>query len=513
MDANPYLQDLHGALPRLLALFDADPTSAAHGVGDRRHWAWGLTDFANGTFQGAAHGLARLWRNGLWPYPTTSGRFLARIDALFAATARLVRPDGSLEEAFPREGSYCVTALVAYDLLCALDLLGPETDSATRTRWRDAIRPLAGFLVRSRETHAVISNHLATAAAALARWDALEGDGAARDRARGLVAAILAHQSAEGWFLEYDGADPGYQSLGTCYLADLHLRRPDWGLQEPLARSVRFLWHFAHPDGSFAGLYGSRCTRFYCPAGLEALAPELPEARALALFMRDSIARQRTVTLAAMDEPNLVPMFNAWCWAAALHEPAGPAPALPCRQGAVRAEFPEAGLVVDGGPDHYTVVSTRKGGVVAHFRGDRAAVMDAGVVVRRRDGALGTTQVLSPDHQVVREGDELAIRSPLWAMPRRLPSPVQFLVLRLLGITLFRLPAVREWTKRRLVRWLITRRNPWPGRNLRRIRLGPDLAVEDTLDLPPGCARVAEPGPFVPIHMASQGYWQVQDEG
>ena len=39
------------------------------------------------------------------------------------ASRRLTRRDGSLEEAFPHEGSYCVTTLVAFDLLCTLELL------------------------------------------------------------------------------------------------------------------------------------------------------------------------------------------------------------------------------------------------------------------------------------------------------------------------------------------------------------------------------------------------------
>ena len=81
-------------------------------------------------------------------------------------------------------------------------------------------------------------------------------------RVRELLDRILKHQSAEGWFKEYEGADPGYQSLCTYYLADVHRMRPNFDLADPLRESVRFLWHFAHPDGSFGGIYGSRNTRF-----------------------------------------------------------------------------------------------------------------------------------------------------------------------------------------------------------------------------------------------------------
>ena len=143
---NPYLTEVLQNLPRLLALFDCDTTSASFGMGDRYHWAWGLIDFSNGTFQGAAHGIARLWKAGLWPYSSATGSFYQRIDSIFQATAVMTRRNGSLEEAFPNEGSYCVTALVAFDLLCTLDLLASEIDEERLLKWKEVIAPLTKFL-------------------------------------------------------------------------------------------------------------------------------------------------------------------------------------------------------------------------------------------------------------------------------------------------------------------------------------------------------------------------------
>ena len=51
MSSNPYLKEIRANLPRLLSLFDNDRTSFSYGIGDRYHWAWGLIDFGNGTFQ------------------------------------------------------------------------------------------------------------------------------------------------------------------------------------------------------------------------------------------------------------------------------------------------------------------------------------------------------------------------------------------------------------------------------------------------------------------------------
>ena len=138
--------------------------------------AWGLVDFGNGTFQGP-HGLARLWKLRLWPYATGKDAYQQRIDSHFMGASRLTRRDGSLEEAFPREGSFCVTALVAFDLLVALDQLSDEIDRERKKSWLEVVSPLIDFVVRIDETHCLISNHLSTAVAALIRWDEMtEGD-------------------------------------------------------------------------------------------------------------------------------------------------------------------------------------------------------------------------------------------------------------------------------------------------------------------------------------------------
>ena len=56
---------------------------------------------------------------------------------------------------------------------------------------------------------------------------------------------------------------------------------------EPIRRSIKFLQYFAHPDGSFGGHYGSRCTKFYYPSGILSMAQEIPEALVLDKYMQN----------------------------------------------------------------------------------------------------------------------------------------------------------------------------------------------------------------------------------
>lgn len=519
MSSSAYIKEVRANLPRILSLVDRDITSDSYGMADRYHWAWGLIDFGNGTFQGMANGLARLWVNGLWPYPTSSSEFLKRIDSLFIGASKLTRKDGSLEEAFPNEGSFCVTALVAYDLLVALDLLQRSIDDHQRKRWEDVIRPMIGYLINASETHAVISNHLSTAIAALVRWELLTADIQANNKYRELLNYLLKQQSSEGWFREYQGADPGYQSLCTCYLADIHLLCPDLQLLEPLRKSIQFLWHFAHPDGSFGGVYGSRCTRFYYPSGILALANEIPEAAALAEFMEKSISTQSVVTLSSIDEPNLAPFFNSYCWAASMVVQNKQTvkmnflPSLPsiCSD-PLRLIFNQAGIIIDRGPGYYSIIGVGKGGVVYHFVEGRKTLINAGVVVTNKNGDIGSSQTPS-NFDLNLTDDTLKVFSPISQMPKKLPNPWQFVVIRLLGITLFRSTNLREWIKQILVRFLITGVKFWPVSNMRFVKLGKNLIIKDEVMLKPGYQRVDVGScEFVGIHMASQGYWQIQDE-
>jgi hypothetical protein len=488
-----------------------DETHDSYGIGDRYHWSWGLIDFGNATFQGAAHGLARLLTNRCLPEYISETSIVNRIDAMFHGADFLRRNDGSLEEAFPYEGSFCVTALVAFDLLSAVELLDDKLDANSRTRYINIVRPMISFLLYADETHAFISNHLATAAAALYKWHLLTGENS-ETRAQQILDLILQNQSNEGWFREYEGADPGYQTLCLYYLADIHRMRPDLGLIKPLRNSIQFLSHFAHPDGSFGGLYGSRNTRFYYPAGIEYLSPEIPEAASLSHFMRNSIEMQKVVTLSVMDDSNLIPMFNAYCWAMVCSKTDMDTSKLPCEiKKPLRQYWPEAGLLLDRGDNFYTIVSTHKGGVTYHYKDNELVILDAGIIARDTRGKLYSTQAFEINNNIQLDEKKVVIHTGFQLVKHRLPKPSQFLALRVMNLTIMRLRWLRERVKQLLVKMLITGKSTPIGYNTRCIHLGYNLTITDKMDADK-LTRMHPSSPFVAIHMASQGYWQIKDD-
>ncbi|HEY9745455.1 MAG TPA: hypothetical protein V6C99_04490, partial [Oculatellaceae cyanobacterium] len=244
---------------RWLHALDLDPASRTFGVADREYWAWKVKDFPNGTWQGGIAGFLDVSPElGL-----STTQLIKIVSAVVQGSQRIQRRDGSFEEAYPLESSYCVTALVLFNLLyaweCYPQYFEPETQASLTVIVEKGLR----FLETTPETHGIISNHLATGVMALtlARRFLKQPD-AERD-----ISQFLVLQQEEGWFPEYGGADPGYQTLLNYYLlaGNRILQRAD--IAEALTRSLRFVSYFAFPDGSFAGEVGHRGTSIFYPAG------------------------------------------------------------------------------------------------------------------------------------------------------------------------------------------------------------------------------------------------------
>lgn len=511
-----YVEALHRAIPRLLSCFNKDTTSKLYGVGDRFHWGWKLIDFPNGTFQGAVHGLAILVRGSILPSNITEGEILSIIRNAITGLKLIIGKNGSLDEALPNEGSYCVTALVASDVLAGRQLLLDKLDPEELQVWLDIIEPMIKFLKRQDEHHAIISNHLASGALAMLRWHAATGDAAAESRGQMWLERILKHQSIEGWFSEYGGADPGYQTWCTTQLAQLHLLRPDLDILEPLKRSFSFLVHAAHPDGSFGGSYGSRNTRFLLPGGVELLSRKNANASALSSFARDSISKQACVTLDCMDAGNLVPFFNDYAlaaWAESQSEPEEEKATLPCYSNAGRRWFPKAGWIVDWGPKHYSIVNMKRGGAAAHFNNKKRQLDDPGVIAYDTKGNIFSSQLSTADNisDLKSNGDKIVVDFPMLQVNRPIPVATDFIILRLLSITFFKSLRLGNLIKIALTKFLIKRKLRPSGRVTRVYVLGEDFRIDDSIEGITNLQQFTNNRHFSAIHMASQGYWQRED--
>ena len=107
------------SLPRLINCFNLDPSSKTFGYGDRIYWGWKTIDFTNGTFQGGVYSIAVAIKLKL--IDKDFGLYI--IKSAINAIAIIKHKNGSLVEAYPNEHSFCVTALVSFDVLKTIYLL------------------------------------------------------------------------------------------------------------------------------------------------------------------------------------------------------------------------------------------------------------------------------------------------------------------------------------------------------------------------------------------------------
>ncbi len=517
-----YWRVLLGVAPRLLSLLDREERSPTRGSFDRVNWAWKFRDFPLTMWQASMMPLATLWRT---PHPRNpyhrQPQLAAWLAAALAHTIDRQHRNGAFDSFTPYSQDHGVTLAMVLTLCTTAELLDDALPPALGERTRGAVQRACAFAAASDEDYAFINNHQAAFALAYVRAARLTGDDTLRTRADEVIDRILARQSPDGWFEEYGGPDPGYETFGLTYLAlaSQEHERPD--LVRALARSVQFLSHCVHPDGSIGGSYGSRNTGQYAPGGVELLAARDPMAGAIADFVGERLERGNVVTPVSCDDDNL-PLLT-WSYAVAAtctQDRPTTRPSLPCERDDVLRRFDGSRIVVAGTQRYYAVTNGSKGGVLRVFDRERELLSyeDAGYVVQE-GGRDWSTQRLG--ESVPGAGDSAAapvVEARLSAVNRELLTPLKFLVLRILNLTVFRSVRLGALVRRMIIARLITGRDRGRWRLRRRIEFQADrVVVRDEL-APAGesgdgerVQAVSLERTLLPVHMGSAKYFHANE--
>jgi hypothetical protein len=513
--AELYRQIILGQVPRVLGLVDREPLSPTAGCGDRTYWAWKFVDFPRARFQEALCVMSFLYAtdcegNSCFHHP----RLIEWIALGMRFWTRMQRRDGSFDEAYPFERSLAATAFTTFYVGEALafvkaDLPADVTDALTQAMTR-----AGDWLVANDETHGFLSNHLAAAAAALVHVHRVTGSDRFERRSREFITRILEHQSTEGWYDEYGGADPGYQTHGSFYLARICQLTTSGGdeLIASVRRSMAFLAHFVHADGSLGGEYASRNTQTYYPAAFEMFAGGDATAAWIAETMRPSVATGNAAGLAGIDAYNYFPFLNNLVFAYLASVSGTPvAPSEPS-SGDGLVWFPDAGLARVRTPRYDAYVGTAKGGVVKVFDRRRRMLVysDCGYVGLLTDGTSTSSQYLDRQRKIRVEPTSIEVEGDFVQFSRPTLNPFLFVAFRVFTLTIGRLPSLARWLKMRLVTTLVYRQRPVHVHLTRRIEFDDHrVTVRDRLE-GPDLARLRDlrwGAAFTTIHMGSSRYF------
>lgn len=493
---------------RLLSEINRDPATPTCGCFDRRYWAWKTIDFPEATFQRNLSALAWLMEQ---PEAQEQRAFYANvIKKGLLYTTRIQHKNGSFDQAYPYEASYGATAFLLPDLIDTYLPVKEECSSHEQALIENMLTRAAEFLHRHAELHGTISNHLAGAALGLLKVSQFFDNDVFAQKAQDILDGIIGKQSTEGWYIEYGGADPGYQSLCMYYLAQIYQIKPNKILRDSLESSLEFLQHFVHPDGSFGGEYGSRRTEVYYPGGIALLSSEFPAAAAMSKHMLSAIAKRQTVTLDDIDMGNTAPLLNSSIKALS-HQKTQKIPALPFEQKDLTINFPQAGLSIRSTDKYYCVSGLSNGGVIKLFDKNKSRLVldDCGLLGETNSGLI-STQFYDPNSQYQINAKNIILESDFFKVKSSLPSPFKFLLLRIMNLTVMRVGFLNELVKKLLVRMLISGSQKVPLKRKRKITFNPaSVLIEDEVSKS-GEMRVKwlrNGGKFSSIHMASARYF------
>ncbi len=520
-------RNLEQVTPRLLSAMDRCPVSASRGCLDREYWAWATKEFANIDMQRGVLILAYVYTTNF------AGNKLFQQQALLQWLKWGVdfwikhqSKQGGFDHLYPCENSWMATAFTLSDMIETYHMVAEKLPESLQESWISTMQKAGDFLCRYDEKHGFISNHRAGAAAALLGLANLMQEDRYAKQARVFLAEIFAKQSDEGWFLEYEGADPGYQTLDTHYQARIYEYTDDENVLLNVKKSIDFLKWFIHPDGSIGGEYGSRNCPHYFPGGIEKFAQLIPEAESIAVCCTQGIADGTSCGIKDADIRNELVMATSYVYAAkALEERQGCLvdgfPILPWEKDNSTIVFKEAGVGVHVTPNYYLVFSAAKGGVVKIFDKEKKKLKfsSCGYTAKLQRHDI-TTHILQDNNELIKTVSKNHVTySCIVPFSRfrtdRLASPWLLWGFRFFNLTFGRLRILNDFVRKYLIigRYLKHKKNVelLLHRTVQMSESG--VTIEDKLinktAVLPSC--LVEHGFFSTIYMASARYFRQQD--
>jgi hypothetical protein len=226
-------------LPRFLGLLDREPSSGTYGCVDRNYWHYSLLDLPNARYQELAWLLALACQatpSQLAASPSLQGlsghpKLLAWVQATVNFWLQHRHPDGSVDEVYPYERSFCATAFSTATLAETRHLLGPKLALSPHTLVN------TGRWLASHQ-NPTVSNQQAASLLALYHLAQLTDDAQIKAGLAKRRQALLADQHPDGTWVEYGGLDVGYLTITLAMLAVYVQHSHDADLHQALCDSL-----------------------------------------------------------------------------------------------------------------------------------------------------------------------------------------------------------------------------------------------------------------------------------
>lgn len=515
--------------------WNRDPGSPSRGSFDRKYWGWKYKDFSDATLQYAIKPAIE--------YCQMEGAteiIPALLSDYVFFLKQIQMPDGSFNQCYPYER----TPGVIYDILTALIFVRRSSFLTLRQDQQaldGIIYRAVDYALRTDEKHGEIANHIASYAYALFYYYEYSRDERARHKGEDYLARLFAlMDKSEGWFQEYLGPDPGYQTRTMRYLAKCAILLNKTDIWDALKKSADFIDAILMPDGSIHPMLGTRSTALLYPSAFELLASYFDTYQGLADRVRFAWHRGLVPLPSCLDFDNAIRLAADAKDAADIvleknfrtqhpsHSPAvsrlGGHDLAPVATVENQAwiDFPHAGIIIVRHSRYLMYLGYRLGGVVIIY-GRRSGTWellyeDSGYLLRLLPGEKAWVTRQPDSGRLLQVSPErLLVQASFFKSLHEELIPWRFILLRILNLTVLRSQWLGDLFRKVVVRRLMLSRQKLPLTLRREIFLSEnEINIKDQISTKAGevsskpgqlfrCRRVTG------MHMASARYFQAQE--
>jgi hypothetical protein len=486
-----YAKSAISQIPRILSMLDRNDFSPAYGCFDRIYWLDKAIDFPSAILQLNTHNLALVYS---YPYP---GNMFYKRDKIkewcFAGMKywiKIQHKDGSFDEFYPNERGWAgPTGFLLYSMLDSYSLLKDEMPQQLKEELIEASYKAARYLAEYDEV-GILANHHAMALLPIYYAYKIHDDDYLLKSFTKKLEFFERLQSPEGWFLEYDGADPGYLSatisfLGKLYkLADEELKSRILKIVE---KAINFSGYFVYPNKFYGGSIGSRQTLHFYPHGYEIFSKEFPLARTIADKMLEGLAEGKLVPPGIMPWRYLGYRVQEYLLAYLDYNHASVSEdvKLPYEKTDFVKFFGDAKMLIVKMPNYYLVSNLAKGGVIKVFSAEGDLMYnDCGIIGKLDNGRVVTTQWIDKSYKINFINNEATVEGAMNFAPFKLPTPLTMMAFRSSLLLLGWNTKLSYWLKGIIRNIFITKTKKTPVKFCRKIVFNDsDIKVEDMIKL------------------------------
>jgi hypothetical protein len=285
----------------LTELVNTDTSSPLCGCCQKEYWkgpesdSTPAPDFPNARCQEIAYSLALIYSTNLEGNVHYGRRDLLEIiKIIFKFWTEIQHADGSFDEWRKEEHGQPPTAFSLFAMSRAYSICKDHFDNEEKKAILESFHRAVDFLITNEEL--VATNHEVVSIAAIYSASLVLPD-TKRNFGKPLAASITTKIDkikrnfcdSEGWFVEIDGPDTGYNTVSLAYLSlywSLSKDERVFGMMEKVAKFNRA---FTFPGGLVGGGTNSRCAYINCPVGYAIIKDRNSDARELLVHFYNSL--------------------------------------------------------------------------------------------------------------------------------------------------------------------------------------------------------------------------------